>query len=370
MAVNIQDLLQNGELNESARESITEAWESRLAEAREEITAELREEFAQRYEHDRGQIVEAVDSFISAQLSKELSGLAEDKRDLAAERVKYRKAIGEHTVLLNKFIKEALAKEIRELAADRAQAKQNMIKLDKFVAEQLAHELEDFQADKQALVEQKVKMVREGKAQLAEAKKNFVKTAAEKVEQTVNKVISEEIREYRKDIIESRKNDLGRRIFEGFAQEFSNSYLNESAEVNAVAKELAALKTQLSEATKAIEAEAEQRKLVESKLRATQDRLDRKQKLDELLQPLNKAKKDIMADLLESVKTEKLEESFNKYLPSVLDGDTKPARKPLTESVTKEHTGNKTAQPSVQTPEAEQDVVDLGELRKLAGLSN
>ena len=38
---------------------------SRLAKPREELTAELREEFVQRFEHDKVQIVEAMDKFIS-----------------------------------------------------------------------------------------------------------------------------------------------------------------------------------------------------------------------------------------------------------------------------------------------------------------
>ena len=37
-------------------------------QAREELTAELREEFAQRYEHDKGLIVEAVDGFIKERI--------------------------------------------------------------------------------------------------------------------------------------------------------------------------------------------------------------------------------------------------------------------------------------------------------------
>ena len=75
-----------------------------------------------------------------------------------------------------------------------------------------------------------------------------------------------------------------------------------------------------------------------------------------------------MSDLLESVKTEKLEETFNKYLPSVLDGETPRVKKTLNESVVKEHTGNKA---SVVKTEADDnaDVVELEQIRKLAGLS-
>ena len=76
-----------------------------------------------------------------------------------------------------------------------------------------------------------------------------------------------------------------------------------------------------------------------------------------------------MVDLLESVKTENLEKQFNKYLPSVLDGEALPteSRKPLNESVTSEHTGDKDVQPSTEDG---QDIVEIDAIRKLAGLSN
>ena len=58
MAVTFNELLEGAGLSEEARSTIQEAWESRLTEAKEELTAELREEFAQRYEHDKNQIVD------------------------------------------------------------------------------------------------------------------------------------------------------------------------------------------------------------------------------------------------------------------------------------------------------------------------
>jgi len=84
---------------------------------------------------------------------------------------------------------------------------------------------------------------------------------------------------------------------------------------------------------------------------------------------LAKAKKELMVDLLESVKTENLEKQFNKYLPSVLDGEVSAveSRKAINESVVSTHTGNKNVQPS---SEDEQDVVEINQIRKLAGLSN
>ena len=68
------------------------------------IAAELREEFAQRYDHDKGKIVEAVDKFISEKVEAEISQIAEEKEALAGDRVKYHKAISEHSKVLDKFV--------------------------------------------------------------------------------------------------------------------------------------------------------------------------------------------------------------------------------------------------------------------------
>jgi hypothetical protein len=370
MAVTFNELLEGAGLSEEARSTIQEAWESRLAEAREELTAELREEFAQRYEHDKSQIVEAVDNFITSKVEAEVAELAEDKKALAEERVKYRKAVREHAKLLDSFVTSMVAKEVKELRADRSRVAEHVAKLDSFVTEQLAEELKEFHEDKKALVEQKVKMVREGKRQLVEAKKDFIRKAADTVEKTINKVISEEVKTFRDDITAARENDFGRRLFEAFASEFGASHLNEAKEIKKVQKQLAEVEKKLAESVAQIAAREDTVKLTESKLRIAEDKYARKEKLESLMRPLGKEKKEIMQDLLESVKTEKLEDAFNKYLPSVLDGETPRARKALNESVvTKEHTGDKKA--TVVSAEADDnaDVVELEQIRKLAGLS-
>jgi Mn-dependent DtxR family transcriptional regulator len=368
MAVAFNELLEGAGLSEEARVVVQEAWESRLAEAREELTAELREEFAQRYEHDKSLVVEAVEDFITTKVEAEIAELAEDKKALAEEKVKYRRAVREHAKLLDKFVTQMVAKEVKELRADRVRVSEHLGKLDNFVAEQLAEELKEFHEDKKALVEQKVKMVREGKRQLAEAKKDFISKAAGKIESTINRVISEEVKSFRKDITAARENDFGRRIFEAFASEFGASHLNEAKEIKKVQKTVTELQKQLVESQKVIASREEAVKLTESKLRIAEDRMTRKQKLDELMRPLGKEKKEIMSDLLESVKTEKLVESFNKFLPSVLDGETPRVKKTLSESVVREHTGDKQAPARAEAVD-NADVVELDQIRKLAGLS-
>jgi len=369
MAVTFNELLEGTELSEEVRGSIQEAWESKLSEARESLTAELREEFAQRYEHDKGLIVEAMDNFISTRVEAEIAELAEDRKALAEQQVKYRKAVSEHAKLLDQFVTQAVAKEVKELRADRSRVAEHVTKLDEFVSEQLAEELKEFHEDKKALVEQKVKMVREGKQQLAEAKKDFISKAATKVEGVINKVISEEVKSFRNDITAARENDFGRRIFEAFANEYNSSYLNEAKEIKKVQKQLAEVEKALNESKQAIAEKEEAVKLTESKLRVAEDRYARNEKLNELMAPLGKEKKEIMSDLLESVKTENLQKQFDRYLPSVLDGETPRVKKTITESVTKEHTGDKKATAKVEANDKADDVVEIDTIRKLAGLS-
>ena len=79
--------------------------------------------------------------------------------------------------------------------------------------------------------------------------------------------------------------------------------------------------------------------------------------------PLSKDQKAVMQDLLENVVTDRIEATFNKYLPAVLKNDVKAEAnaKVLTES--KEVTGNKT-----ETANAD-DEGNIIEIKRLAGLN-
>ena len=112
---NITEIFGSEALSEEVKTQVQEAWEKKLSEAREEISAELREEFAQRYENDKSQIVEAMDGMITDTLKKEVSEFAEDKQKLVAERVAYKKKMGEHSDMLTKFVNDILVQEVQEL---------------------------------------------------------------------------------------------------------------------------------------------------------------------------------------------------------------------------------------------------------------
>lgn len=329
-------------LSEEARSSIQALWESKLVEAREELSAMLREEFAAKFEHDKKVMAETVDRFITDKLTAELNEFAEDKRAVVAERIQYKKAIAEHSALLNKFVTEALAKEMKELREDRVAMSEGVQKLEEFVLQKLSEEIHEFHADKKALVEQKVRMVAAGKKALAEAKANFIKRAAALTETTINKALRKELTQLREDIQVARENEFGRKMFEAYAAEYMTSYLNEGSEV---AKLSRMLESKESEVKKLREGVQNTTALVESmnvKLKATQDMVARQRVMTELLAPLSKDKRAVMQDLLESVKTQDLNGAFKKYLPSVLNESASTSTQTrLVESKQKIVTGNK-----------------------------
>ena len=103
----------------------------------------------------------------------------------------------------------------------------------------------------------------------------------------------------------------------------------------------------------------------EKATRIAKDTAERKQIMQEMMQPLSKDHKEIMGALLESVKTDKLQNAFNKYLPSVLKEDAKkPEKKVLSESTT-EVTGDK----AEASASADKQTADIVYLQKLAGIS-
>ena len=357
----VKQLFENNVISEEIKSEIESAWQSRIQENREQVTAELREEFAQKYEHDKSAMVEAVESMLADRLQKELGELAEDRQGLIEARAKYAKKMKKDADTMEAFVLQNLKKEINELHEDRKSVATNVAKLESFIVDTLAKEIAEFHSDKKDLAETKVKLVRESKAKFEQVKKDFIARSAKIIEETVSKGLKAEMVQLREDINAARKNDFGRRIFESFASEYAASYLNEKSETAKLLKAVAEKQAELEEAAKIV---AETQKLVESReqeLRIAKDTMTRKEIMNELLGPLGGDKRSVMKELLESVQTDKLRGAFDKYLPAVMDGGV-PAKKALTEA--KEITGDKQA----PTQSSEDKTAEIFDIRRLAGL--
>lgn len=359
----LKQLVDSSVLSESAKEQIQEAWDAKLMEVRQEVETSLREEFANRYNHDKDQLVQAVDAMVSESLEKEISELVADKQALVAEKVAYNTRMKNNSAVMKEFVSRQLSKEIRELHEERQQLRESLAVLEQFVMKQLGKEVSEFAQDKKAVVEARVKLAAEAKIQMEELKQKFIKKSAKVVESVVSKQLSTEITQLKQDLEEARKSDFGKRLFEAFANEYKTTFFKTSSEVS----QLQAVIEEKEQAIKQAQDQAkEQAQIAESKTKEIsmiKESVERERIMNQLLKPLNKSQGAIMEDLLRTVRSDKLQESYEKYLPSVLNNSavvsTKGSKTVISES-TVEVTGNK--QPK------EQPATEIIDIRKLAGL--
>ena len=95
----LNSLLENNVISENVRQEIQEAWDTKIKENRRQVTAELREEFAQKYEHDKSGMAEAINDMVSEKLAEEMQELAEDRKQLIDAKAKYIKKVHESSHL-------------------------------------------------------------------------------------------------------------------------------------------------------------------------------------------------------------------------------------------------------------------------------
>lgn len=355
-------LVESGVIGEDVGSELENAFNAKIQENRDQVTAQLREEFAQKYDHDRQNIIESLDAMVSDRLAAEMAELVEDKKGLVEAKVAYQHKVARDSKMMEAFVIKQLGKELGEFQNDRKKVAENFSKLEQFIVTALAREINEFSQDKRELAEAKVKLVREAKKKFDEVKQRFIQRSAGLVQETVTKKLTTELSQLREDIESARRNAFGRKMFEAFAQEYSTSYLNEKSETSKLLKIIQKKEHELAEANQAI---AEKAQLVEStqrEIRVTKDLMERKNVMAEMLAPLSADKRVIMKELLESVQTKKLSEAFDKYLPAVMEGQSRTvATKKAMLSEGTEVTGNRESKPEV-------GLDNILDIRKLAGL--
>jgi hypothetical protein len=365
----IKPLIDSGLINEDVAGELKTAFDTKLMEAKDQVRGELRNEFAQRYEHDRSVMVEALDKMVTESLSEEIKEFHEEKTAINEDRVKAKLKLKESATKFNNFMVTKLAEEIRELRTDRKVQLENQDKLQKFIVHALAKEIKEFAQDRQAVVEQRVKLVAEGRKQLTALKSKFIAESSKRVSATVATHLKGELSQLKEDIKTARENSFGRKIFETFAGEFSTTYLNDKAETRKIVNVLNDKEQELAESMVKL---AKANQIIESKEREVniiKESTQREKEMVKLTASLNNEKAQVMRSLLESVQSDKLKNAFDKYLPAVLNEGSEKARKSsLTESVSTVVDGNKSAKKEQYVEEdydAGSNVIDL---KRLAGL--
>ena len=358
----VKQLFENNVISEEVKSEIETAWEKTVQENRDNVTTQLREEYAQKYEHDKTAMVEAVEKMLADRITAELSEFAEDRQGLIEAKAKYANKIVKDSKAMEAFVLKNLKNELAELREDRKAVAGNVAKLESFIVDALSKEIAEFHADKKDLAETKVKLVRDSKAKFEEVKKDFINKASKIVEGTVSKGIKSEMVQLKEDIQAARENAFGRRLFESFASEYATSHLNEKSETSKLLKVVKQKETEVAEAAKFV---AESKELVESRdaeIARIKDSAARQDVMAELLGPLAAEKREVMSELLESVQTNKLHAAYDKYISSVMEGSA-PSKVALTEA--KEITGDKAQGNQISSGEKTAEIFDI---RRLAGL--
>ena len=177
-------------------------------------------------------------------------------------------------------------------------------------------------------------------AKLEDFKEEYAAKLNEAVETLVVESVTEEIKEMHEDLLEAKKDDFGKRIFEAFSDEFSENGFG--GDMKALNEELKESRSKLSEALE------------------TADLLENEKVKTKLLSNLTGKKQKVMETLLEGVATGALEEKYNASVEFVLED--KPEKK-LDESDDKEKPDGDRIDlnESVRTPE------EKSRLNKLLG---
>lgn len=398
MEKNLQELLENAVLGEEARTALQEAFTQKLKEAEHK----LEESYALRFEHERSVLVETMDTMLNNVIRKELEEFDQDKRSVAAQKVKlaeanrkaqavYNQKLAKNVAMMESFMLKNIAAELTEFQADRKQLSEQraqmaqelnesrahaqqtfqdrVTKLESFVLKQLSEEIAEFVGDKKALVEQRVKLASQAKAKLAETRANFVNRATTVVDKTLNEVIRKNLVEWRDDIKTARENNFGRKIFESVAAEYMSSYLSEGTATKKLQKQLTAMSRQLQEAQAQITTGTQ---LLETERKAASIARERAQRvvvLNELLSPLRGDKRAVMENLLSDVKTAHLKESFHRYMPTVMN-NAAPVKKtaPAAPARSVAHSGDRVSLVEQVQPKTTEESEDLQNILFLAGI--
>ena len=231
----VKKLFEAGLLSEQDQQSLQTSFDARIeaqvSDLRESVETQIREEMAQRFEHDKAQLVEAMNAMLTDVVQKyETAKVAETAKlresqaryDAAVKEARdaYKSRVKEHAQVLEKFVMQKLNSEIMEFNEDKQAVASMRLKLAeanannkaaykkrmneqvsimrKFVVEKLNGELVSLREQKEQLAEQRNALVAERSAQRTELAETMAARIA-KIDQFVVGQVSKELREFQED---------------------------------------------------------------------------------------------------------------------------------------------------------------------------
>lgn len=416
---NIQKVLESVELPSELKQQIQESWDAEVQGNYEKLRVDQEQKIKEAVDAELDNMVEAADALITSVIKAEMSEMTEQRkeiktimdaerakavqqrvnesrqfkrsaellenlitqvldteiRELISERKENKASEAKRLSEMDAMIRESVKGEIEQLNEDRKQLKESMSKMDNLVVGQLTRELSEFQTDRRELKESARKQEKENMRKLEESKQAFMQRAEKSVSAIVDKTLRKQLTDLKEDIEIAKNNTFGRKIFEAFAGEYLTSHLSEGTELHKLRKKIDESNKNVAKMQQIIKEKEDKLNMSKAALRESREMNKRSEKMNQLLRPLNNTQRETMKQLLEGVETDKLDESFKRYVPTILENTTRVSkdRKSLNESkekpVLSESTGERSKmnyQPQVK--ESVED--DFSELFRLAGIKN
>lgn len=254
---------------------------------------------SEKYDSDREKIMAAAEIMIREGLESELREFRESCKRVTALEARAAKAAS-----AAKRVAEAKATAQVGLAVEA-------------MRRQLKVELKEFRESRIADRKRMVDRVREINEAAEKRRADFIERGAIALESIIEKGLKGIYSQLRREIIEAKQNDFGRRLFEAFATEFKSTHFSESREIK---KMRSAVREAREAAAKAKDRASRLERLAESKVgqvKRLTESVERTKIMGALLGKLSGDARESMKTLLESVPTERLRERFKKYLPEV-----------------------------------------------------
>lgn len=343
-----------------AKKAFEDLMKEKVEQIRKEVRQEVFEEFAKQAKVDKENIVESVNTvmnkvvadnqkkneILKKNLIKEKLSLKEAKDNLEKEKMDYVASIkadynkkllayqnemnkklteakADYISKATKFLNETLKNEVSELRGDRKQLSEALTKFGKFISDQVSLYAKDHKNEMDKLDNLRVRLVKEHNEKLSDSKKKFFTEAAGKMEKFTNAVIARELKEFRSDIVESRKRAFGAKLFEAFAKEYAVKFFNEDKVVKSMLESVKANQNKLIATNKTLEKQLKESKEQNAKATKINEGLMRNKIINESVSILAKDKQDMIKNLVKDVPTEKLQESINKYIPMIMNDSGK-----------------------------------------------
>lgn len=367
-------------VNETLEKEIKEFVDDRkqLVEGKKALIKNLKKVKALKegYEKNVGDRVKVFESFVLNTLKDELNEFSTDRKKLdetiskerlklVKEQMKAKKLSESKEKALNKLVQNVLKEEITEFREDRKVFTESLGKMESLVVSQLTEELSEFQEDRKELQERRVELEKEFKVKLNEAKNEFVKRASKSAEILVNETLASELTTLKEDIQAAKENTFGRKLFEAFASEFYYSHMSENTEVSKLIKKLDESTKNAEKLQEIVKEQALAINKTRKELKESRETSLRQSRIDKLVRPLAPTQRKIMCNLLEGVEVKKLDEAFERYLPSILGRKAAESKKDSSGANGRRHlsesNGNRETRSHQVKPTKKEDTAFTGE---------